>query len=116
MAPASTPEELEAMFEDAFLLRDPHELGLLFGDNAVLAAANERHEARGANEIAKLLGAMWERDRTFVADPRRILQTRDTALVLAPQHIAVVRRGADRGWRYAISLLSSDDMTAKEEQ
>jgi hypothetical protein len=80
------------------------------------AARNGRREARGGDQIAQLVGTLWQRERTYVADPRRILQTRDTALVVAAQHIAVVRRGADRCWRYAISLLSTDKTTVKEEQ
>jgi hypothetical protein len=96
---ASTPEELETMLEDAFLLRDRLGLGLLFEDDALLASVGGRDEARGANEIAQLVSATWERGCTYLADPRRILQARDTALVVAGHQIAVVRRGADRGWR-----------------
>jgi hypothetical protein len=105
---ATTPEELEAMLEDAFVLRDRHGLGVLFEDGAVLASQSVRREARGVEEIARLVSEAWERGGTYVADPRRIVQARETALVVAGHQIAVVRRGADRGWRYAISLLTTD--------
>ena len=36
--------------------------------------------------------------------PSRVLQAGRTALVLGPRSVSVVRRGADRAWRYAISF------------
>ena len=42
---------------------------------------------------------------------RRILQVRDTALVLAGSATNVVRRTDDGSWRYAISLLDHDKPT-----
>jgi hypothetical protein len=113
---ASTPEELETMFEDAFVIRDREALRLLFEDGAVLAAGDRPHEARGADQIARLAAAIWKRERTYLANPRRVLQARDTALVVGKPGINVARRGADGAWRYAISLLSSDHETTKEEQ
>ena len=59
---------------------------------------------------------MWERDRTYVADPQRILQARDTALVMAHGGIKVARCGSDGVWRFVISLLSFDDAATSEEQ
>ncbi len=59
---------------------------------------------------------MWERDRTYLADPRRVLQARDTALVVAARAINVLRRGDDGTWRYAITLLDIDDTTPQEER
>ena len=112
---AHTPEELETLFEDAFLTRDRAALAQLFEEGAVLVAGDGPQQARGGEEIAQLAKAMWERDRTYVADPRRVLQARDTALVVAERSINVVRRGSDGAWRYAISLLSFAH-TTKEEQ
>jgi hypothetical protein len=103
---AGTPEELETLFEDAFLLRDSSALAELFDDGALLAAAAGDVEARGGEEIAHLAAAMWERDYAFVAAPRRLLQSHELALVLAEQSINVVRRGRDGRWRYAISLVA----------
>ncbi len=113
---ARTPEELETLFEDAFVIRDREALVQLFEAGAVLVASDGLREARGGEEIAQFARAMWERDRTYLADPRRIVQARDTALVVAEGGINVVRRGSDGSWRYAISLLSLDDTTKKEEQ
>lgn len=110
---ARTPEELETLFEDAFVIRDREALAELFEDGAVLG--DGLREARGRDQIARLAGDMWEGDRTYLAEPRRILQARDTALVVADRSVNIVRRGGDGAWRYAISLLVNDT-TAKEEQ
>ena len=105
---AHTPEELDALFEDAFVLRDSGALASLFEARALLVAGGVTGEVRGSEEIALLASALWSRDFTYVADPRRVVQTHDIALVLAAQGTSVVRRGADGAWRYAISLLAID--------
>jgi hypothetical protein len=53
-------------------------------------------QARGRRRIAQVAAQLWESKRSYLADPRRVLQVRDTN---------VVRRGDDGSWRYAISLL-----------
>lgn len=111
---ARTPEELETLFEDAFVIRDPGALAPLFEARAVLVAGGATGEVRGSEEIARLASALWSRERTYVADPRRVVQARDLALVLATQGTSVVRRGADGAWRYAISLLAIDQPTKEE--
>jgi hypothetical protein len=111
---ARTPEELETLFEDAFVTRDREALAELFDVGAVLVDGSR--EARGGDQIALLAGDMWECDRTYVAEPGRVLQARDTGLIVAERGINVVRRGSDGGWRYAIALLSRDDTTTKEDQ
>ena len=103
---ARTPEELETLLEDAFVVRDREALAGLFEDDAVLAAA--LGEARGADQIGRLAAATWERGLRYLAEPHRVVQARDTALVVARQGISVVRRGPERGWRYAIALLDTD--------
>ncbi len=113
---ARTPEELEMLFEDAFVIRDREALAQLFEEGAVLVVGDGLQEARGGAEIARIATAIWDRDCTYVADPRRVLQTRDTALVVAGRGINVVRRGSDGAWRYAILLLSLDHATTEEEQ
>ncbi len=112
---ASTPEELETLFEDAFVIHDREALAELFEDGALLVAGDGAQEARGGEEIARCAAAMWDRDRTYVADPWQILQARDTALVVAELSINVVRRGSDGSWRYAILLLSLGDTTTSEQ-
>jgi hypothetical protein len=112
---ARTPEELESLLEDAFVIRDREALAPLFEEGAVLVADDGSPEARGGEGISRLVVSMWERDRIYVADPWRILQSRDTALVVAERGINVLRRGGDGAWRYAIALLSPDH-TAEEEE
>ena len=113
-AGARSPEELETLLEDTFVVRDSHAVARLFEDGAVLFAPDGLGEARGADEIARLAAAMWERDRTYLADPRMVVQARDTALVVADRVINVVRRGSDGAWRYSISLMSSAHTTPQE--
>jgi hypothetical protein len=102
-AGARTPEELETLFEDALLVCDHAALAALFETGAVLVAGDAR-PARGGAEIARLALATWVSERTYVADPRRVMQARDIALVVAERGINVVRRGHDGAWRYAIVL------------
>jgi hypothetical protein len=113
---ARTPEELETLFEDAFLLHDREALAELFDDGAVLVAGAGGCEARGARQLARIAAALWEREPTYVADPRRVLQARDSALVIAERSISVLRRRGDGTWRYAISLLDIDDTTPREQR
>jgi hypothetical protein len=112
---ARTPEELEALFEDAFVTRDAEALCGMFAEGAVLAIGEGPGTARGSEQIGRLVSALWTGDRTYVADPRRVVQARDTALVLADGAINVVRRGGDGAWRYAIALLSLESTPTKEE-
>ena len=100
------------LLEDAFVIRDGEALIELFENGAVLVSGNVP-EARGEQEIARLASAHWDRDCTYVADPRRILQARDTALVVADGGINVARRGRDGVWRYAIALLSLERLARK---
>ena len=104
---ARTPEELEALFEDAFVTRDAEALSGMFAEGAVLTVG-EGPYARGAGAIGRLVTALWEGGRTYVAEPRRVVQARETALVLADGAISVVRRGSDGAWRYTVVLLSRD--------
>ena len=111
---ARSPEELETLLEDAFVVRDRGALARLFEDGAVLMDGSR--EARGGEQIARFAMAMWERNRTYLANPRQILQARDTALVVADRGINVVRRDSDGSWRYAISLLDIEHTTAREDR
>lgn len=92
------------LFEDAFVTTDREALAELFEEEAVLGAPHR--EARGGEQIGRLAAAMWERNYSYVADPLRVVQARDTALVVARQGINVVRRRRrDGAWLYTISLL-----------
>lgn len=112
---ARTPEELEALFEDAFVLRDPGAVAPLFEARALLVAGGVAGEARGSREIARSASTLWAHDYTYVAGPRRVVQAHDVALVLAAQGTNVARRAADGAWRYAISLLAIDQPTEEEQ-
>jgi hypothetical protein len=105
MAGARTPEELETLLEDAFVLRDADAVAQLFEARSVLVAGAGPRETRGRGEIARVAAEMWGLRRTYLADPRRVLQVRDTALVVSSCAINVARRGADGSWRYTISVL-----------
>jgi hypothetical protein len=102
---AQTPEELETLLEDAFVLHDHQVLAQLFQPRAMLVAGGGLPEARGRRQIAQVAAELWDSQPLYLADPRRVLQVRDTALVLAGRTINVARRGDDGSWRYAISLL-----------
>jgi hypothetical protein len=112
---ARTPEELEALFEDAFVTRDAEAISGMFAAGAVLAVGEGQDAARGGVEIGRLATALWEGERTYVAEPRRVVQARDIALVLADRAINVLLRERDGAWRYAIALLSLDPVPTKEE-
>ncbi|MDX6646214.1 MAG: hypothetical protein QOK40_1941 [Miltoncostaeaceae bacterium] len=107
-AGARTPEELETLFEDAFVMRDPAALCALFDDPGVLAAWGHG-EARGAEAIGRAAVELWADGRTYVGGASRVLLTRDTALVTSAAGSHVARRARDGTWRLAISLL--DHMT-----
>lgn len=111
---ATTPEELETLFEDALLVRDREAVSGLFAESAVLDPGGDLPTARGPREIAALASALWE--RTFVARPRRVLQARDTALLLGERAVGVARRCPDGAWRYSIALLALDPNTTKEDR
>jgi ketosteroid isomerase-like protein len=115
VAGARSPEELETLFEDAFVMRDPDELSALYDDGAVLVAGPGGSEARGGEAIGHAVEALWDTDRTYVAGPRRVLQARDTALLVADAGVHVLRRTADGAWRVAISLLDLDSSINNEE-
>jgi hypothetical protein len=110
---ARTPEELECLLEDAFLTRDAGTLSEIFEDGAVMVAGEE---ARGAEQIGRLATTLWDADRIYLAEPRRVVQARRTALVVGADGIGVARRGGDGAWRFAIALLRLDGNPTKEER
>jgi ketosteroid isomerase-like protein len=106
-AGARTPEELDALIEDAFIQRDLAVLDDVFDHGAVLMDAGGM-PAHGREAIGHALADLWDRGCTYVARPRRVLQARNTALVVADAGIHVLRRGGDGAWRAAILLLDVD--------
>ncbi len=104
---ARTPEELETLFEDTLLIRDGAALVPLFEEAAVLISGDAR-PARGSEEIARLALATWGDAHPYLADPWRVIQARDIALIVARQGVNVARRDLNGAWRYAILLKSVD--------
>lgn len=96
------------------MLRDPGALASLFEARARLVAGGVPGEVGGSEEIALLASTLWAGGFTYVADPRRVVQAHDIALVLATHGTSVVRRGADGASRYAISLLAIEQQTKQE--
>jgi hypothetical protein len=92
------------LFEDALLIRDPEALADLFAEGALLTTSDNR-SARGGEAIARLALATSKGDDSYVADPQRIVQARDIALIVAERGANVLCRGPDGFWRYAIVLL-----------
>jgi len=115
---ARTPEELETLLEDAFVTRDRRMLAGLFEGQSVVVAGGEG-PVRGGDAVARLVAA-WEGGGTYIADPLRVVQARDLALIVGARSVNVARRGGDGSWRYAIALPfagdGSEDTDAKEEQ
>jgi hypothetical protein len=103
-----TPEELETLMEDAFVLRDGQALAGLFEEQGVLVAGSVVLQAHGDEQIAEAAAQVWDKAGGYIATPRRIIQSRDTALLVGVGVINVARRGRDRSWRFAISLLDPD--------
>lgn len=100
---AYTPDELELLFEDALIMRDPEVVATLFEEGAVFITG-DLPPVRGGAAIGRVVVTPHEGDTPYVADPHRVIQTRDVALMMASQGINVMRRGSDGGWRYAIAL------------
>jgi hypothetical protein len=100
---ASSPDELETMFEDATVLGDPDELAALCVPGAVVHRAMHELPVHGRQRIVRLLIERPD-GPAYVALPPHILQRGATALVLAGSAVHVTRR-SPQGWRYLISWL-----------
>ena len=105
-AGALTPEELDTLLEDAFVVCDAAAVPELFEAHA-LVAAGDAASARGGG-IAALVAGLWADDVTYIPGPRRVLQVNDTALIVTERAISVAHRNADARWRYTIALLDTN--------
>ena len=83
-------------------------LRVLAAESARAFGGSGLREVRGREAIERVVTAMWDRDRTYVAEPRRVLQSGDTALSLG-WGINVVRRDHEGAWRFAIALIDPSD-------
>jgi hypothetical protein len=104
-AGARTPEELETLLEDAFLMHDQCALSGLFEKGAVLAGRDGSQVAHGRTQIVEATTIGWAREEPYLAAPLRVLQTRNTALITGACAISVARRSGDGAWRYSIAHL-----------
>lgn len=107
---ASTPEELETLFEDTLMLRDGQALARLFEDGAVLVAEG-RAPGGGDVSIAPLALARWSGEQSYVADPQSVVQVQELALIVAERSINLARRARDGTWRYVIVFARCDATT-----
>jgi hypothetical protein len=104
---ARTPEDLEALFEDALVMRSVTMLGELFDDHAVLVT-REAGTARGVTDVVALALAALRDGNLYTADPRLVTQTRDIALIIGACGTNVACRGRDGVWRFTIVLQEID--------
>ena len=105
-AGALTPEELDTLLEDAFVVCDVAAVRELFEAHALLAAGGAA-SARGT-DIAALVAGLWAHDVTYIPGPRRVLQVNNIALIVTERAISVAHRDADARWRYTIALLDTN--------
>jgi quercetin dioxygenase-like cupin family protein len=110
---ARTPEELETLFEDALLVRDHQVLTALFESGATLVMGGEQ-PVRGGEAIARAALATRNGIGAYVADPRRVLLARTSALVVTDRSVNVMHRGGDGVWRYAIVLHAVEESNGRE--
>jgi hypothetical protein len=104
-----TPEELETLLEDAILLGDADTIACLFEPGSLFILDEATRELRGRGEIRQAGPALRLDRRGYLAAPRRVFQARDTALLLGPGVVNVVRRSKDGTWRYAVCFLFADE-------
>jgi hypothetical protein len=103
-AGAASPEELEAMLEDAcLLLNDTTFLTKLFDADAVLLARG-RSQVRGRPAIANVIINQLRDGGSYVAAPNLVMQSGPLALIISANATSVARRSLD-GWHYVISRL-----------
>jgi hypothetical protein len=102
-AGAESPEELEAMLEDACLLSDAPLLTSLFDDDAVLLT-RACSQIRGRHAIVDVIIDDLGRGGSYVAAPQLVMQSGRLALIISGEATSVARRGSD-GWHYVISRL-----------
>ena len=102
-AGAASPEELEAMLEDACLLNDTLVLPTLFDVDAVLLAPGT-NQVRGRPAIANVIIDQLRNGGSYVAAPNLVMQSGPLALIISANATSVVKRNLD-GWHYVISRL-----------
>ena len=115
MGGGDTPEELGTLLEDALLLRDADAVARLFEDGSLLVNGEESQPVRGHAAVLRAASLLCNRGCAYLANPRRVFQTRDTALLIGEGVINVARRGHDGTWRLSISMLRAQSPEALTE-
>ena len=110
---AQTPEELETLLEDALVIGDADTLAGLFEEGATLEMSGEQ-PVHGGEAIARAVLARRTGIGAYVADPRRVLLARNSALVVTEHGVNVMQRGSDGAWRYAIVLHAVEESNGRE--
>jgi len=98
-----TPEDLELMLEDAFIVGDVAAMTGLFEDQALLVSGRERFEARGRHAIERAITSVWDEQR-YVAETSSCFQVGDVALS-GDRLGKVLRRGPSGVWKVVIAVL-----------
>lgn len=106
MAVARTPEELETLLEDGFVLRDATAVADLFGLDGILVAGPR---GRGRAEILLLTTRLCDSGRLYLAEPRWVIENQGQALIISDRAVSLAARDTDHNWRYAICVLLDHD-------
>lgn len=102
MAVARTPEELETLLEDGFVLRDAAAVADLFDRDGILVAGPH---GRGRDEIQLLTGRLCDSGRGYLAEPKCVVENQGYALIIGDQAVNLARRETDHTWHYTICIL-----------
>lgn len=105
---AATPEELESLLEDALILGDRTALQWLYEPGSVVLFGSGQAGAGGVEDIAAAMLQLADDTGAYLAQPRRIIQSRDLALLVGRGVINVARRGRGKTWRFALCLLGTE--------
>lgn len=97
MAGAGSPEELDALLEDA-LIADPGGVAELFEDRGVVVVGAVVRSAAAATTIGPHL-----------AGGRTVSVSADLCVVVGGRSVAVCRRGPATGWRIAVFVATRTD-------
>jgi hypothetical protein len=99
-----TPEELKTLLEDAVLLGDADAIAGLFQPRGMLVMGGAP-QLRGRGQIRQAAAALCLHRPGYLAEPRRVIQVRDVALLIGRDVVNLARRGNDGTWRYDICVL-----------
>ncbi len=94
-----SPEDLEMLLEDAFVLRDAAALADLFEPGAVVASVESQQRVSDIGDEIWKLG--------FWSEPRLVVENGHTAVVIGSRAINVMHGSEGGSWRYAICVFDT---------